>query len=151
MSQTKNKAITIDDDQAMRKAGQDFIASLTPPQVIYLHGALGAGKTTLSRGMIQSLLPTTRVPSPSFTLIESYQTHHVQIHHIDCYRLQTPEEILALGIADLYEANSIFLIEWPDKAKPYLPSATHHIVIDILPSGKRSLAIQQTDPTNQTS
>jgi tRNA threonylcarbamoyladenosine biosynthesis protein TsaE len=102
--------------------GARLAHALDPPLVIGLVGDLGAGKTALVRALIQSLAPGTRVKSPTYTLIESYELHDVQIHHLDLYRLRHPDELAELGLDELLGPRSVLLIEWPDKGGHETPS-----------------------------
>jgi len=92
--------------------------------VVYLHGELGAGKTTLVRGVLRALGHDGRVKSPTYTLIESYpvpQAEH-ELHHLDLYRLEKPEEVVGLALRDLPPEDWL-LIEWPEKGTGALPPA----------------------------
>lgn len=85
-----------------------------------LFGTLGMGKSVLSRAFIQALTAAEEVPSPTFTLVQSYETPKFEIYHFDLYRLKSPEEIFELGMEEaLYEG--VCLIEWPERMGGYLP------------------------------
>lgn len=88
---------------------------IKPPLLIALEGNLGAGKTTLARGLIQSLLPGARVKSPTYTLVESYALPFGAIHHFDLYRLVDPDELEQIDFVGFADANAVLLVEWPDK------------------------------------
>lgn len=91
--------------------------------MIYLEGDLGAGKSFLSRAFIQTFLPHQKVKSPTYTLVESYETPLGVIHHLDLYRLCDPEELEFLAIRDLLTGQQIALVEWPSKGVGVLPGA----------------------------
>lgn len=98
----------------------EFAKTLKPSDVIALHGTLGVGKTAFTRGVIQSLTHATEVPSPTFTLLQIYDTPHFDLYHFDMYRLKSPEEAYEIGIEDAF-AYGVSFIEWPDKIAPLLP------------------------------
>lgn len=112
----------VDADSMMRLAAV-FAARSIHPTVIYLHGPLGIGKSTFARGFIQYFLPDESVTSPTFTIMESYTCPQIDIYHLDCYRFESPEEALALGL-DGIDQQASMLIEWPEKAQNYLPKPT---------------------------
>lgn len=91
--------------------------------MVYLEGDLGAGKSFLSRAFIQTFLPQQKVKSPTYTLVESYETTLGVIHHFDLYRLCDPEELEFLAIRDLLSGSHIALVEWPCKGAGVLPVA----------------------------
>lgn len=92
---------------------------VTPGDVICLYGTLGVGKTTFSRLFIQALGYQDAVPSPTFTLLQTYETNPV-VAHYDLYRLNDPEEILELGLEEAIQ-QGVVLVEWPGRLGPYLP------------------------------
>ena len=89
--------------------------------VIALRGGLGAGKTTFARALISALMGLeTEVPSPTYTLVQTYQGPDFPIFHYDLYRLEVPDEVFELGWDET--ADGLCLIEWPDRAGPHLPN-----------------------------
>ena len=111
----------------------DFSAKLAPflhaGDVLALRGELGAGKTTFSRGLIQSLMGATEVPSPTYTLVQTYECPDYELWHCDLYRLDNPADVLELGLIDM-EEDIVSLIEWPDKMGSYLSADALNVHID---------------------
>lgn len=109
----------------------DFANRLKKGDIIALHGDLGTGKTTFSKGVIHALSPqTTDVPSPTFTLVQEYDTPHFPIYHFDFYRLKSPNEAYEIGIEDMF-TDGVCLIEWPDKIGSLLPKKHIDVFFEI--------------------
>lgn len=111
------------------KAGTDIASRLTFPACVYLIGEMGTGKTTLTKSIIQAFGYDGEVSSPTYNLIQEYQVEQGTIYHMDLYRLEDPSEIEFLAIEDLWSEQSIFLIEWPERAGNYLRKPSHEITI----------------------
>jgi len=108
-------------EQAMEQLGGELARHLVSGTRVYLNGPLGAGKTTLVRGMLRRLGYGDAVKSPTFTLIEPYQLGGRTIYHFDLYRLQDAEELEFVGARDYLAGESICIIEWAEKAEGFLP------------------------------
>lgn len=128
-------------------AGQ-FAKQITPGIVIYLEGPLGAGKTTFSRGFLRGFGYAGKVKSPTYTLVEPYEFPHQTIYHFDLYRLQDPHELEEIGIDEYFTAESICLIEWPDKGVPLLPAADLTCVLSFAEEG-RDMQIKAHTPRGE--
>lgn len=123
------------DEKATLSAGVQFakylnLATISEEKaglVIYLHGDLGAGKTTFTRGFIQGLGFIGKVKSPTYTLVEPYVFSSYNIYHFDLYRFTDAEEWDASGFREYFNPQSICLIEWPEKAHGLLPEADIHV------------------------
>lgn len=117
------KSLTLKDAAASEALGARLAPLLRPRDVVSLQGDLGAGKTTLARGLLRALAndPEMDVPSPTFTLVEVYDFPGLSVWHFDLYRLKQPDDAWELGLEQaLGEAAS--LIEWPDRLGPFLPA-----------------------------
>lgn len=116
--------------------------------VIFLHGNLGAGKTTLVRGIVKALGYSGRIKSPTYTLVEPYHINGLDLRHFDLYRLHDEAEWETAGFRDEFDGRNIFLIEWPEKAKGFIPNADVEITIEILPHG-RNISIRGNTPSGR--
>jgi tRNA threonylcarbamoyladenosine biosynthesis protein TsaE len=112
---------TVPSEQAMEQLGAELGRRLVAGSRVYLDGPLGAGKTTLVRGMLHALGHLGAVKSPTFTLVEPYRLGEREIYHFDLYRLQDAEELEFLGIRDYLAGEAICIVEWADKANGLLP------------------------------
>ena len=109
-------------DQAATEAfGAALAACCTNGLLVFLHGQLGAGKTTMVRGFLRACGHTGAVKSPTYTLVEPYTTRLGNLYHLDLYRLSDAEELEWIGIRDLLGDESICLIEWPEQGAGFLP------------------------------
>lgn len=121
-----------------------FGAALAPHlrsgDVICLIGPLGAGKTTFSRGLIKAFSGAQEVPSPTFTLVETYIGANGSLRHFDLYRLENPRDLWELGLEEALE-DGVSLIEWPEKAADALPADRMDVTFEIRQDGSRVVKI----------
>ena len=125
------------DEKAMIALGRGLAQCITGGMVIYLHGHLGAGKTTLTRGILQGLGYAARVKSPTYTLVEPYDVSELSVYHFDLYRFADPIEWEEAGFREYFHAQSVCLIEWPEKGEGFLPAADWAITLGIEAHGRQ--------------
>lgn len=123
-------------EHATAQAGAALGPLLAPGDVVLLQGDVGAGKTHFARALIQSILVEMEdVPSPTFTLVQVYDTRNGPLWHADLYRISTPTEVDELGLTDAFE-DSICIIEWPDRLGPLSPKDALRIEIATQAEGR---------------
>ncbi|MBT7371791.1 MAG: tRNA (adenosine(37)-N6)-threonylcarbamoyltransferase complex ATPase subunit type 1 TsaE, partial [Gammaproteobacteria bacterium] len=108
--------IHIEDETGMLKLGGELAHQLDGEGSVLIKGDLGAGKTTLCRGLIHAMGHEGAVKSPTFTLVEPYRIGKRDIFHFDLYRLSHPDELEYIGIDEYFGENRLCLVEWPEKA-----------------------------------
>lgn len=123
------------DEAATLALGARLAKAIQPGLYIELIGDLGAGKTTLVRGLLRALGYQGRVKSPTFTLVEQYSVLRFNLYHFDLYRFEDPEEWLDAGFREHFNGDSVCLVEWPQKAAGCLPTADVTLRLDIVDQG----------------
>ncbi len=106
--------------------------------MVYLCGDLGAGKTTLVRGLLRALGFQGNVKSPTYTLVELYAISKLDLYHFDFYRFTSPAEYLDAGLDEYFGGPGLCLVEWPERAAPYLPRADLRITLKVAQRGRRA-------------
>jgi len=118
---TLDLSLDLPNPAATAELGRRLAAILRAGDVVALEGPLGSGKTALARAAIRALTgPEEDVPSPTFTLVQSYESEQGPLYHFDLYRLEAPDQAVELGIDDAF-ADGISLVEWPERLGGYLP------------------------------
>ncbi len=145
MHEPNHSRINLPDEAATTSFAAQLARSLRPGLVIYLRGDLGAGKTTLVRGLLHALGYAGRVKSPTYTLIEQYDVAGLNLRHFDLYRFRDAEEWESAGFRDEFNGCNICMVEWPEQAEGLLPDADLEIVFTILPDGRTLDLYAHTD------
>lgn len=133
------------DEQAMVDFGYLLGEVSQGRGLVFLKGNLGAGKTTLCRGILAAFGYNGPVKSPTYTLVEPYDLAGQTIYHFDLYRLSDPEELEFMGIRDYLDGESLCLVEWPEKAGGFLPSADLLVNIQYREGGRELLLESGTE------
>ena len=118
---------------------------LAQPLFIALEGDLGAGKTTLVSGVLEALGVASHARSPTYTLLEPYETAQVRVYHLDLYRLSDASELEMLGVRDLLNSQSVLFIEWPERGAGYLPTPSIASRIAYAGEEEREVTLQAYD------
>lgn len=106
------------------------------PLIVYLRGDLGAGKTSLARGLLRALGETGPVRSPTYALVAAYELVGGRVIHLDLYRLEDPGELEQLGLRDLLDDSRLWLVEWPERGEGHLPPADALLELGVQGSGR---------------
>lgn len=147
MREPDTATLNVGSTEQMQVLGRAIAAAVEATEgtfIIALEGELGAGKTTLVGGILRSYGVTGPVRSPTYTLIEPYETPSRAIYHLDLYRLTDPDEVEPLGIRDLLAGSALLLIEWPSRAAGSIPAADLQVDIAYPPAGTEGRQIRLT-------
>ena len=123
--------------------GRKLAAELNPPKLVLLRGELGAGKTTLVKGIADGFRAASEedVTSPTFTLIHEYHGPEAHLYHIDLYRVDTPRQLETLGLDDLIAENSVLLIEWGEKFARFVKERDVEIALERVAENERQITV----------
>lgn len=141
--------LKLPNEAATLKMARWLSHGLSAGLTIYLHGDLGAGKTTLVRGLLEHLGYIGKVKSPTYTLVEPYVVSGLNLYHFDLYRFADPEEWDAVGFREYFNDESVCLVEWPEKAGDLLPPADIDIHLQLDGKGRQINMHANTDAGKQ--
>jgi tRNA threonylcarbamoyladenosine biosynthesis protein TsaE len=128
--------LELPDEAATLALGAALARAIAPGLIFWLEGDLGAGKTTLVRGLLRALGDTGPVKSPTYTLVEVHPVSGLDLYHFDFYRFSQPEEYLDAGLDEYFGGQGVCVVEWPGHATPYLPAADVAIALDHAGAGR---------------
>ncbi len=142
--------LLLPDEMSTAALAARLAPSLHAGDCLLLSGPIGAGKSTFARALIRALTgnPNEDVPSPTFTLVQTYPTKDTKIWHADLYRLTHPDEAAELGLEEAFDS-SICLVEWPDRLGSLAPTAALRIDFLATPEGPHILSVEGDDPWRQ--
>jgi tRNA threonylcarbamoyladenosine biosynthesis protein TsaE len=126
------------DEAATLALGGAMAGCIEPGTVIYLTGELGAGKTTLVRGLVRALGHAGAVKSPTYALVELYKLSRLDLHHFDFYRFRDPREWIDAGFRESFNGRTVSLIEWPERAAGMLPPADLEVALALHGEGRNA-------------
>lgn len=122
--------------EATERFGAELFPLLPSRYLVFLHGDLGAGKTTLVRGYLRAGGYRGTVKSPTYNLVEEYSLAQRKVYHFDLYRLNDPEELEWIGISDYFNQDSVCFVEWPEKGSGFLPKPDAELALSVEGSGR---------------
>jgi tRNA threonylcarbamoyladenosine biosynthesis protein TsaE len=137
------------DEAATLELGALLAGVLQPGLTIYLSGELGAGKTTLVRGLLRALGHRGRVKSPTFALVELYSLSRLDLYHFDFYRFEDPREWIDAGLREAFGTAAVCIVEWPEKAAGHLPPPDLRIRLEHAQTGREVRLEAHTDEGRQ--
>ena len=142
-TESKQSEFTTQSPEETIALGRELAASLSPPKLVILRGDLGAGKTTLVKGIAEGFNAASQedVTSPTFTLIHEYRGPAATLYHIDLYRVDTQRELETLGLDDLMTENSVLLIEWGEKFERFRRERDYEIALNRISDSERAISL----------
>ena len=136
--------IKLPDEAATLRLGAALAAGVGPGRVAHLRGDLGAGKTTLVRGLLRALGHTGRVKSPTYTLVEPYTLSRLHLYHFDFFRLKDAAEWENSGFREYFGPHAACLVEWPERVGAALGTPDVELQLDFAPVGRRARLSSRT-------
>ena len=128
--------VQLDSEEAQVAFGEVLGHVLQGRGLVYLEGELGAGKTTLTRGILRAYGHLGAVKSPTYTLVEPYELGSQRVYHLDLYRLSDPEELEFMGGRDVLADDALSIIEWPSRGEGWLPAPDLRLTLEVIDQGR---------------
>jgi len=129
---------SLPDAAATERLGAALAGGIAPGRVLHLKGDLGSGKTTLVRGLLRALGHRGRVKSPTYTLLEPYTLSSLNLYHFDFYRFKDRSEWLSSGFREYFNPASACVVEWPERAAPYLAPPDLEVTLEFAGDARRA-------------
>jgi len=145
VNQPVETCYAVPSEERMEQFGGCLSPLLGRQMLLTVAGELGAGKTSLVRGLLRGAGFAGPVKSPTFSLVEPYEFDSVNLYHFDLYRLKDPEELEYIGMRDYLSAPALCIVEWPEKAGDFLPVSDIHIMINRTGNGREVIIRAQTE------
>jgi tRNA threonylcarbamoyladenosine biosynthesis protein TsaE len=142
---TSQFEVFLADEDATLNLGRKLARGLVPGILIKLRGSLGAGKTTIARGILRGLGFEGRVKSPTYSLVELYELSRLDLYHFDFYRFVDPHELIESGLRDAFNNTNVCIVEWPERADTLLPAADIEVGLSMTDSGRTVTVAAQTE------
>ena len=136
-SDSTTERVFLADEAATLAFGESLGRRLPAGALVFLRGDLGAGKTTLVRGILRALGHPGSVKSPTYTLLEPYELDSIVVYHFDFYRIADAQELEFIGIDELIEASALKLVEWPERVEERLPHPDVVVRMHVEGGGRR--------------
>ena len=134
--------ILVEDLTQLDQAAKQIVETFSADRVFLFYGQMGAGKTTLINAICKALGVVDNTSSPTFSIVNEYQSAAGPIYHFDFYRLRKEEEALDLGYEEYFYSNNYCFVEWPEKIPNLLPSDAHSVVIEVLSPTSRKIIVK---------
>ena len=149
--ESRQRIVEVGDEAATEKFGLALGRSLGPGDIVGLVGRLGAGKTALTRAIATGagIPPSTVVNSPTFTILNIYDGPDIDLYHLDLYRIEDPEELEGLALADLLDSGGALVVEWFDTFPEAFPADALTINIEITGEDSRRLMMRAGGPNSE--
>ncbi len=133
------------DEAATLDLGKRIANGLVAGMLVALHGPLGAGKTTLARGVLRGLGYEGRVKSPTYALVELYELSRLNLYHFDLYRFTQPEELIESGLQEAFNGSNVCIVEWAERAGSLLPVADLEVTLEMAHVGRTAILKAHTE------
>ena len=142
---TDHSELFLENEEATLALGGQLAKGLAPGMLITLQGSLGAGKTTMARGILRGLDFEGRVKSPTYSLVELYELSRLDLYHFDFYRFEDPHELIDSGLQDAFNDTNVCIVEWPERAGKLLPVADLEVALSMTDGGRTAVVTAHTE------